>query len=79
MVVLGETRKYWDDIDKRTRAKRLKVALEVCEKLKVPPFALAEPSLSPVVLSPEETIAKLPRWTQRNAARAVGAPIASQR
>jgi hypothetical protein len=30
-------------------------------------------------MTPEETIAKLPRWTQRNAARTVGALIASER
>jgi hypothetical protein len=47
--------------------------------MKVPPSALVDPNPSDGPLSPEETIAKLPRWTQRNAARAVGAPIASER
>jgi len=79
VVTLGEARKSWENVDRRTQNKRLRVALDVCEKLKVPPSVLAEPSVSPTVLSPEETMAKLPRWTQRNAARTVGAPIASER
>jgi len=79
IFALGEIRKHWDDVDKRTQNKRIKLALVVCGKLKVPPSALADPSAPPVVLSPEATIAKLPRWTQRNAARTVGASIASER
>ena len=76
---MGETRKSWEDVDRRTQNKRLKVALEVCEKLKVPPSALAEPSPSPCPLGPQETFSKLPRRAQRNAARSVGAHIASER
>ena len=79
VVTLGETRKSWDDVDKRTQNKRLKVAMDVCGKLKIPPSALAEPSPSPSPLGPQETFAKLPRRTQRNAARNVGAHIASER
>jgi len=79
VVTIGETRKSWDDVDKRTQNKRIKVALDVCDKLKVPPSVLADPSAPAVVLSPEATMAKLPRWTQRNAARTVGVPIASER
>lgn len=78
-MVLEETRKSWEEVGKRTQEKRRRVVLDVCEKMKVPPSALAEPSQSPLPLSPEETIAKLPRWTQRNTARTVGAPIASER
>ncbi|AYV86867.1 MAG: hypothetical protein Sylvanvirus11_30 [Sylvanvirus sp.] len=47
--------------------------------MKVPISALAEPIHPNSPLTPEETLAKLPRWTQRNAARTVGAPIASER
>ena len=79
IVTLGETRKSWEDVDKRTQNKRLKIALDLCEALKVPPSAFAEPCPSPSPLGPQETFAKLPRRTQRNAARTVGAHIASER
>ena len=79
MVTLEETRKSWDEVDKRTKEKRRKVVLDVCEKMKVPPSAVRDPSPSPPPLDPQETLAKLPRRTQRNAARSVGALIASER
>ena len=66
-------------MDKRTQNKRMKVVLDVCDKLKVPPSALAEPPPAPSPLNPQETFAKLPRRAQRNAARRVGAHIASER
>jgi len=79
VVTLGETRKSWEEVDRRTQNKRLKIALGVCETLKIPPSMLAEPVSSPTPVGPQETFAKLPRRTQRNAARSVGAHIASER
>ena len=79
LVTLGETRKSWDDIDTRTQSKRIKVVLDVCETLKVPPSALAEPSPSPSPLGPAETYVELPRPCQRKVARRAGAKIASER
>ena len=79
VITLGKTRKSWEDVDKRTQNKRLKIALDVCETLKVPPSALAEPSPSPSPFGPQETYVELPRPCQRKAARRAGAKIASER
>jgi len=79
IVTLGETRKSWEDVDRRTQNKRLRVALDVCETLKVPPSALAEPSRPTPALGPAETYVELPRPCQRKTARRAGAHIASER
>ena len=76
VVVLEETRKSWDEVDRRTQAKRRQVVLDVCDRMKVPPSAVANPSPS---LCPAATYAELPRSCQRKRARRVGAPIASER
>ena len=78
-MTLEETRKSWDEVDRKTQEKRRRVVLNVCEQLRVPPATVADPSPSPPPLGPEETFVKLPRRTQRNAARSVGAHIASER
>ncbi len=78
-ITIPETRKSFEEIDKKYQNKRLRLVLDVCEKMKVPPEALVDPSPPPLPLTPEETIAKLPQWSLRNAARKVGARIASER
>jgi len=55
IVTLGETQKSWEEVDRLTQNKRLKGVLDVCETLKVPPSALAEPSRPPPALGPAET------------------------
>jgi hypothetical protein len=78
-ITLPETRKCFDQVDKRTQNKRIRIALDVCDKMKVPPSALVEPSTSPYGLTAEETYVELPRPCQRKVARRAGAKIASER
>ena len=78
MVTLEETRKSWDEVNTRTQAKRLQVVLDVCERMKVPPSAMADPPPSPPPLGPKETYVKLPRPSQRKMARSVAIHIASE-
>ena len=78
-ITLEETRKSWDEVDKRTQEKRLRVVLDVCDRMKVPPFAVAAPPSSPLPLGPDETYVELPGLCQRKAARRAGAKIASER
>ena len=76
VLTLEETRKSWDEVDRRIQEKRRRVVLDVCEQIKIPPSAVADPSPS---LGPEETYVELPRPCQRKRARSLGARIASER
>jgi len=79
IVTWGETRKPWDDVGRRTQEKRRRVVLDVCERMKVPPCAMADPHPSPPRLTADETYVELSRPRQRKVARRAGAKIASER
>ena len=78
VMTLEETRKSWDEVNTRTQAKRLQVVLDVSERMKVSPSAMADPPPSPPPLGPKETYVKLPRPSQRKMARSVAIHIASE-
>ena len=77
--MLGETRKSWDEVNRRTQEKRRRVVLDVCEKMGVPPSAVADSPPSPPPLGPNETYVELPGPCQRKTARRAGAKIVSER
>ena len=64
---------------RRTQEKRRRVVLDVCERMKVPPCAMADPHPSPPRLTADETYVELSRPRQRKVARRAGAKIASER